>query len=116
MSAGSDEEELCDTLQEHIERLEQRDLASMRQGAVLRRKLEAAEQELRELRRDRQGVLEGARRRAEERHQAEESERARRCDAAARALEAEFHGRWEVARGREEQLEESLRAASQRQR
>ncbi|CAK0839812.1 unnamed protein product [Prorocentrum cordatum] len=109
-SAAPDEEELCDTLQEHIERLEQRDLASMRQGAVLRRKLE----ELRELRRDRHGALQAAQRRAQERRQAEESEMARRGEAAARALEAEFHGRWEAARGREEQLEERLRAASGR--
>lgn len=109
-----DEEQLCQVLQAHARTLEQRELSQMRQGAVLQRKLDTAEQQLRELRQKRQVRREDAARRQQERQQAQTSETTRRSIQAARTLEAELNQRLEAAGQRAKELERSVEAAHSR--
>lgn len=109
-----DQVELCQMLQAHARQLEQRELSQMRQAAILQRKLDTAEQQLRELQRERQRRQEAASQRASERRHAACSEGARRCEVAARELEAELQDRWAASERRREELEDSLNDARAR--
>lgn len=107
--AGSDTKELERILRAHIRTLEQRELSQMRQGAILQRKLDGAEQELREMRG--QGELkqrEAARQRVELEQQVGAQEALRRSKAL-EALEEELQDRLADAGSRGASLERELR-------
>merc|ERR1719311_1009416 len=91
--------------------MEQREMSQMRQGAILQRKLDATEQQLREVRQRRDLHREEADRARLKKQQAEDLESDQRCKETARVLETELQQRLEVARHEAQTLEKSVRSA-----
>lgn len=106
-----DEDEVCDVLQSHVRTLEQREMSQMRQGAILQRKLDSAEESLRQARLERRRATEDARRQERERDAKRSSAGKQRSDAAVRALEAELNDRLGAINRRREVSEKSVKAA-----
>jgi len=98
-------------LQAHVRTLEQREISQMRQGAILQRKLDAAEQELRDRGQRRELEREQAVRARRRQREQRTSEGQRRCSEAARVLEAELLQRLEATRKDAAALERSVRGA-----
>eukprot|EP00419_Tripos_fusus_P055885 CAMPEP_0172802672 /NCGR_PEP_ID=MMETSP1075-20121228/4031_1 /TAXON_ID=2916 /ORGANISM="Ceratium fusus, Strain PA161109" /LENGTH=361 /DNA_ID=CAMNT_0013640983 /DNA_START=52 /DNA_END=1137 /DNA_ORIENTATION=- len=102
-----DQEEFCQTLQAHAKLLEQRELSQMRQAAILRKKIEDAEQQLREMQRSQEVKQEGVARCANEKKQAAIKE-------AARSLETEWRERQATVDRKRQELETKVRDARSR--
>ncbi|CAE8634783.1 unnamed protein product [Polarella glacialis] len=113
---GLSTQELCAALQAKARSLEQRDFSQMRQGAILQRKLDAAELQRRELERQLEARRLDAARQLENQQQAQSSETAKRKGQAVKALQSDLQERWEEVNRREQEVERSLRAEQARQR
>lgn len=106
-----DAEALISVLQAHAKTLEQREIAQMRQGAILSRKLEAAEKELLEVRKEHQQRLAELQQQQLEKQKAETVERARQRRASAKELEHDLQQQLMSSIKREKQMEKEVRKA-----
>jgi len=109
-----DEEELCRVLQAHAKMLEQREMSQMRQGAILQRKLDAAEQQLRELRVQQSVGLEETARTLRVKEQARSTENEQRVKEAASVLQLELDAGDREAKDAERSLRGQLQSAQGR--
>jgi len=109
-----DEQALCEVLQTQVRSLERQELTQMRQGAVLQRKFDALEQQLRDARQQHQARLSNAAQRSHKRREARSSESLRCLSHAARVLEAELQTRWDEAARREQELAQRVRRGGAR--
>lgn len=107
----NDEDEVCEMLQGHVRSLEQREMSQMRQGAILQRKVDSAEESLRQARLERRRASEKAKRHNQERAAARSKTGKQRSDVAARTLEAELSDRLGATNRRREACDKSVKAA-----
>jgi hypothetical protein len=106
----ADEEELCRVLQAHARTLEQREMSQMRQGAILQKKLDTVEQQLRELRQRQEVDREEAARALRNKQQAQSTESDQRVKEAARVLEMELQQSLESSQREAKDVERNLKA------
>lgn len=107
----SDEDEVCEVLQSHVRTLEQREMSQMRQSAILQRKVDSAEESLRQAHLERRRASEDAKRQFRERDAKRNTAGKQRSDAAVRALEAELNDRLGATNRRREASDKSVKAA-----